>query len=512
VTRKKPRKWTKEALLKSASKYNTVKDWRTKEPSAYSTAGQRKLLPELTAHMHKQIVHGYWTEQRILDSAKNFDQISKWAAAESSAYSASKRLGIHKQATAHMTPVGNIRKRCIYVIKIKGTNLAYVGLTGNIKRRLRDHLKTKRFMELVAQYGASAISCDQISDYIPAEEAQNLEAQTCVDCLHDGLELLNKAPTGSLGGITIKWTKEAILNDAKRYKTVKGWIKGKTRSYAAASAMGIIDEAAVHMKRQIKKPGSWTKEEMIIRAGKFRQISEWFKNDQASYQAAQRYGFLNDPDVVGHFTKGEVVNRKWTKEAILTSALEFNNRAAWKANYGQAYKMAREYGFFEEAVSHMDFRPKPEPKWTKLAVLSDAQRFKHKIEWKNKSSGAYSAAKRNGWYQEATKHMEVLNPKGKWSSKSAIIDDAKKYSSRSVWMKSSSGAYEAAKKLKYFDEAVAHMKVQKKRWAVEDVLNSVNKHKTLSSWRKEDESRYRAAVKFGVIARIRSQIEKNKQG
>ena len=79
MTRKKPRKWTKEALLKSASKYTAVRDWRTKEPSAYATASQQNMLPELTAHMKKLIVHGYWTEERILDSAKKFDQISKWA-------------------------------------------------------------------------------------------------------------------------------------------------------------------------------------------------------------------------------------------------------------------------------------------------------------------------------------------------------------------------------------------------------------------------------------------------
>jgi hypothetical protein len=76
-------------------------------------------------------------------------------------------------------------------------------------------------------------------------------------------------------------------------------------------------------------------------------------------------------------------------------------------------------------------------------------------------------------------------------------------------MNASSGAYEAAKKLNCFEEAVAHMEVKRKRWAVEDVLSSVKAHNNFPSWRKEDEGRYRAAVKFGVVARIRSQIEKN---
>ena len=115
---RRPNKWTYEALAESARRYDNVKAWRTSEPSAYATASQQKLLTELTAHMHKWIVHGYWTEERILQSAKNFDQISKWAIAQSSAYNSAKRLGIHKQATAHMLPVGNKRKRCVYVIKV----------------------------------------------------------------------------------------------------------------------------------------------------------------------------------------------------------------------------------------------------------------------------------------------------------------------------------------------------------------------------------------------------------
>ena len=151
-------KWTLEALKETAEKYDSVKEWRTKEPSAYATASQQKLLPELTAHMHKRIVHGYWTEERILDSAKKFDQISKWAEAYHSAYSRAGKLGIRDKATAHMIPVGNKKKRCVYIIRVEETNLAYVGLTGNIKRRFRDHLKTKRFAKLASQYGANSIT------------------------------------------------------------------------------------------------------------------------------------------------------------------------------------------------------------------------------------------------------------------------------------------------------------------------------------------------------------------
>ena len=108
MTSRRPTKWTYEALSGSAAGYDSVKEWRTSEPSAYATASQQKLLPELTAHMHKRIVHGYWTEERILDSAKKFDQISKWAEVHHAAYSRAGQLGIRDKATAHMIPAGII--------------------------------------------------------------------------------------------------------------------------------------------------------------------------------------------------------------------------------------------------------------------------------------------------------------------------------------------------------------------------------------------------------------------
>ena len=41
-----PTKWTREALVKSASKYNTVKDWRLSEPVLIQRSVEAS--PELT--------------------------------------------------------------------------------------------------------------------------------------------------------------------------------------------------------------------------------------------------------------------------------------------------------------------------------------------------------------------------------------------------------------------------------------------------------------------------------
>ncbi len=94
------------------------------------------------------------------------------------------------------------------------------------------------------------------------------------------------------------------------------YAKAAKSSYPTAWSKGLIEKATAHMIRYIKAPGSWTKEEIIERAGKFKQVTKWSKKDRASYGAAQRIKLLDDPDVVGHFQKGKVINRKWTKEKV----------------------------------------------------------------------------------------------------------------------------------------------------------------------------------------------------
>ena len=186
-------------------------------------------------------------------------------------------------------------------------------------------------------------------------------------------------------------------------------------------------------------------------------------------------GLLSDPDVVGHLVKYQMKPRRWKKTDVLRDALKYPSKSAWKAASSGAYNAAQAGGYFDEAVAHMS-KPIPDVinrkgraifRWTAKRVIEDAARYQSKPEWKAASGGAFVAARRLGCFDEATKHMTVLNPKGKWNTKQSVLDDARKYQTRAEWMRMSSGAYEAAKKNDWFEEAVAHMKVLRRRKARE---------------------------------------------
>ena len=66
--------------------------------------------------------------------------------------------------------------------------------------------------------------------------------------------------------------------------------------------------------------------------------------------------------------------------------------------------------FFKLATSH--FKRKT-IKWDKESVLKSAKKFSTRSEWSNKEPGAYDISRSKGWFEEAIKHMKVLRKKHK---------------------------------------------------------------------------------------------------
>ena len=448
-----PNKWTDAALAVSANRFKTVKEWRTEEPSAYATACARKLLPKLTKHMFKIIVHGYWTKERVIASAKKFETIVAWVTNESSAYGAARKNGWLKEATKHMRRVGNKKIRCVYSIKVKGKKIIYIGLTGDIKRRMRDHFRDNpKIIDLVNKFGIKSLIKKQLTDYILAERAIDIERKLVTEYKSQDYKVLNIAKAGSLGGTTIKWTKEKILIEAKKYKTIAEWLKNDVLSYKAAWSMGILKEATKHMKILWEK--KWTIENIIEAALKYKTFKEWIKKDKKSYAAATVRGLLDDPRITKFLIKIIGKTSKWNKKKVLKDAKKYKSRSEWKKKSPSAYRFAKKHGFFEQAVMHMK---KPlKGKWTEENIIKNAKKYKTIKEWMKNEPGAYAAAQKKKLLSKATKHMKRLW-KIKWNENS-INTKAKKFKYRSEFKEAFPSAYAAARRLGILKKVTKHMK------------------------------------------------------
>jgi len=252
------------------------------------------------------------------------------------------------------------------------------------------------------------------------------------------------------------------------------------------------------MKRQIRAPGSWTLEEVIERSKIFGTTVEWRQKDPSSYNAAMNHSWYNLPEVSGHMRRRVHFNKKWTKEAVLADAKGYKTIGSWTKARGGAVSATKKMGIYKTAVAHME-KPKNLLKWSKEAVIRSAQKFDHKSKWRAAEGGAYSAAVKKGWYAEATAHMKILNPKGKWNTKKAVIEEAKRYKTKSDWQNESVGSYEAAKRMNCFDKAVQHMSILRKKWTKDEVLNLAKQFSTIAEWRKNNSKSYMAARRHEIV-------------
>ena len=446
-------KWTYKLLKNSASKYNSVKEWRTKESSAYATASMRGYLDQLTKGMIKIGEKGFWTKKRVKRSALKYKTKVDWIKNDDPAYRAAYKNGWIDEITKHMIPIGNRKMRCVYSISIKGKKIIYIGLTGYYQRRIRDHFQTRRLLDLIKEYGKKSIITKQLTKYIIAEEAIKIERQLTQNYKKKNYQVLNISKPGSLGGTTIIWTKEKILKDAKKYKSIREWLKNNKNSYAAAWSMKIIDQATKHMTRLWEK--KWTEKKVIKAALKFKSFKDWLNKDPASYRAAQARKLLDDSRITKNLIKisGSTIH-KWTKNKVLKDSKKYNSRSEWRINSPTAYKAARERGYFLEAVTHMK-KPPPHGIWTKENIIKNAKKYSTIKAWMKNNPGAYSAAIKKKILNKSTSHMTRLWVE-KWNKKT-VLKSAKKFDLSSHWKKKYPSAPAAARRLGIYKKATRHM-------------------------------------------------------
>ena len=145
---------------------------------------------------------------------------------------------------------------------------------------------------------------------------------------------------------------------------------------------------------------------------------------------------------------------------------------------------------------------KPSGYWQiKENVINEARKYKTKSEWSVKGSTSYNSAKKNGWYDECVTHMIIIQvPKGYWKIKENIINDGRKYKTRVEWKKNSPGGNSAALKTEWYEEATAHMIRPKKKdgyWTKERCIKEAKKYKSVNEWRKKSSGSADAAQAKG---------------
>lgn len=201
------------------------------------------------------------------------------------------------------------------------------------------------------------------------------------------------------------WTLEECQAVAKTYSARGKWAKEHQISYEAARQNGWLDLCMVKSKTAHE---DLTFEQARDMAAPFNSRRQFQLAHSGVYQKAKRLGWLDE--ITAHYARCKKPDNYWTKERCREEALEQGSVKAFKRNAGSAYQKCSEQGWAAEVYGDLPFEVKPGGYWTKERVLKEAKKYRHRVEFKLGSNGAYGAALRDGYAEEAMQHMLDRRP------------------------------------------------------------------------------------------------------
>lgn len=454
---RKEHKYTKDIILSIVEQNHcvTMTDLRLANEYAYNQAKKYGWLEDfgLTRTIHE---NGFWTEKEVMATAKKYSNKTDFQKEEPTAYKWACEYKILDRFDWMKPRSYEERKEehdsMVYAYIDEKHKVAYIGLTIDINSRKRSH-----------KYGSNSAVKKYFGENIPEpiilkNKLTVLESQYYEDYYkkqyeNAGYNLLNVAPTGkivgSIGGIA-KWTsKEKVFEESKKYHS---------RSEFQRKAGGAYNHA---------------------------KHNKWLDN----------MTWLITP-------KKEI---RWTHETVIEESRKYDYKCDFRKNAGGAYQIASENGWLSEMIWLKD-KKKPHNYWTKERVFEESHMYSSKKEFEKKAKGAFLKARANGWLPLMTWLKPLpLGKISKWT-KEAIIEESKKYSSKTEFALNSPTAYQHACKDKTIFIQMPWIKEKKKPngyWDVkEHVLNEGKKYKNKKTFAEGAYTAWRKAKDNGWIDEI----------
>jgi hypothetical protein len=296
---------------------------------------------------------GYWNKENCKKEALQYLTRSEFHQNSIGAYTSSLKKGWLDEVCSHMVTIGNNKKRCIYAIEFIDKHV-YIGLTYNIQKRFKDHIKNVDYNNSPVLEHMNITEyvpiIKQVTDYIYFKDASIIEGIIKSEYENDGWLILNKAKCGSLGGNTIKWTKEECKKEASKFNTRGDFKKVFGWAYNISLKNGWLDEICSHMEYECYPNNYWDKEKCKKEASKYKTRREFNIKGKGAYNASVKNGWLDE--ICSHMKT--IHNGYWKiKENCLKESLKYNSKTEFRKNCGGAYISAIRNKWIDEITEHM---------------------------------------------------------------------------------------------------------------------------------------------------------------
>ena len=241
----------------------------------------------------------------------------------------------------------------------------------------------------------------------------------------------------------IKWTYESCQSEALKYNTLAEYSEKANVSYCKGLKMGWNNDICSHMKKlgnwkkkciyayefsdnhvyigltyNIEKRNEWRKlkkdDAVTIHIEKTKlkpnilQLTEYISVDDAIILECTYIDDykLNNWNLLNRIKGGSIGGKlKWTHEKCKTEALKYNTKTEFKVGNDSAYKSAKRNGWFDEITKHMINKT---TRWTFDIIKNEALNYKTRYEFNQKNLAAYTWALRHSILNEVCLHMKKI--------------------------------------------------------------------------------------------------------
>jgi len=327
----------------------------------------------------------------------------------------------------------------------------------------------------------------------------------------------------------ISWTIELTRQEAEKYKSRSEFQKNSKKAYFAALRHGWLDEVCKHM---VIKRKNWTIDELRKVAIKYNELISFQKKENAAYLYALRHGLLDE--IVSHMKR----NTRWSIEKLQNEALKYNSKTEFEKNSTNAYNSALRRGVIDEITKHMKplgnkfkrliyvFEFPDKHFYVGLTYDLNKRHYNHLRDYRSSVSKHITITGQQPILKIITdyidkeiaieKENDVLidyiekgwKPLNKvktgslggnlriWNKKK-ILDIVKKYDKLIDFRKSEPKAWEAAIRLKCYQEVIKNLEKKiKVRKYTDDILKSlISNYNKLSDFRKSEPSAYNSLLR-----------------
>ena len=287
-------KWTYDEFVKVAKQCRSVSDLHNNYPGAYRHAQKCGWLDTYQFPIPKRVCRR--TDEEIIAVAKQYTSYSEFYQKERNFYGLAHRRKLLPQFTwliRKESANGVVYRDNVYVYEFKHYKVAYIGRTIDPIRRHNEHSLYEKgcVWKFAHTHNCSIPEPIYVYKNVNIKTGPRLEGEVMQQYRDNGWTLLNKAPAGSLGGMT-EFSKSTCINIAKRYMYKKDLFNERPEIYSALLRHKWMNQCT-WLKSYKRKWDDITFDDFIKIAKKYRTRTDFSHKNSALYNVANERGWID---------------------------------------------------------------------------------------------------------------------------------------------------------------------------------------------------------------------------